>query len=117
MCSGSVFSASDRYTGVPNLWLFERASERILVTWTTSRGGIVLIVITEDGTTRCRSFADPAAFAEHQQAMQGTLEASGWVRTERHPGPVSGPGLRGQVKGRQRTTNKGTADPIYRDQL
>ena len=89
-----AYRPSDRYTGVPNLMLFERASERILVTWTASRGGIVLIVITEDGTTRCRSFADSAAFTAHQQAMQSALDGAGWVRTGRQPPvPVSGPGL------------------------
>ena len=70
---------------MPNLSLFERASECILVTWTASRGGIVLIVITEDGTTRCRSFPNVLAFTEHQQAMQRALTGAGWVRTERQP--------------------------------
>jgi len=70
---------------MPNLSLFERASERILVTWTASRGGVVLIVITDDGTTRCRSFPNLVAFTRHQQAMQRALTGAGWVRTERQP--------------------------------
>jgi hypothetical protein len=79
---------------VAHLWLFERASECILVTWTASRGGVVLIVITEDGTTRCRSFPNLGAFTHHQQAMQRALAAAGWVRTGRQPAaPVSGSGL------------------------
>jgi hypothetical protein len=66
---------------VQQLWVFERASERILVTWTASQGGVVLIVITEDGTTRCRSFGGADAFNAYRQQMQATLREPGWVCT------------------------------------
>ncbi len=62
---------------MPNLSLFERASECILVTWTASCGGIVLIVTTEDRTTRYRSFPNVVAFTQHQQAMQRALSGAG----------------------------------------
>lgn len=62
------------------LWVFERASERILVTWTATKRGVVLIVITEDGTTRCRSFGVKDAFNSYRHQMQATLREAGWVR-------------------------------------
>ena len=44
-------------------------------------GRRVLIVITEDGTTRRRSFGGADAFNTYPHQMQATLREAGWVRT------------------------------------
>jgi hypothetical protein len=56
---------------VQYLWMVERASERILMTWTPANGGMIMIVVTHIGTTQCPSFAVSAE--TRSQGMQAAL--------------------------------------------
>jgi len=71
--------------GMPLFTVYERASERLVVAWTYSRARVVLMVVTEDGRTRWRSFPDPAAFRSYWSGVESALQNAGWVRLQRQP--------------------------------
>ena len=76
---------------MPLFTVYERASERLVVAWTYSRTRVVLMVVTEDGRTRWRSFADPAAFRTYWAGVESSLQNAGWVRLQRQPEPELSP--------------------------
>jgi hypothetical protein len=72
---------------MPLFTVYERASERLVVAWTYSRARVVLMVVTEDGRTRWKSFPDPAAFRSYWSGVESSLLNAGWVRLQRQPEP------------------------------
>jgi hypothetical protein len=70
---------------MPLFTVYERASERLVVAWTYSRARVVLMVVTEDGRTRWKSFPDPAAFRSYWSGVESSLLNAGWVRLQRQP--------------------------------
>jgi len=93
---------------MPLFTVYERASERLVVAWTYSRTRVVLMVVTEDGRTRWRSFPDPAAFRSYWSGVESSLQNAGWVRLQRQPEPeLSSPPVRasarpaGDINGRE----------------
>lgn len=56
---------------VQYLWMVERASDRILMTWTPASGGVFMIVVSHIGTTPRPSFAEAVETVCH--GMQSVL--------------------------------------------
>ena len=76
---------------MPLFTVYERASERLVVAWTYSRARVMLMVVTEDGRTRWKSFPDPAAFRTYWAGVESSLHNAGWVRRQRQPEPELSP--------------------------
>ena len=67
---------------VPQTWIFERASERIVVSRHSFVNCTHLIVVAHDGTTRSRSFDTIDDAILYQALFERALTAAGWVLEE-----------------------------------
>jgi hypothetical protein len=62
---------------MPHVWVYERASERLC---TVSGERVVMMVITEDGSTRWRSFGTEEAFRPSGRTLRRRSVLSGGSR-------------------------------------
>jgi hypothetical protein len=67
---------------MPQTWIFERASERIVVSRHSFVNCTHLIVVAHDGTTRSRSFDTTDDAILYQALFERALTAAGWVLDE-----------------------------------
>jgi hypothetical protein len=67
---------------MPQTWIFERASERIVVSRHSFVNCTHLIVVAHDGTTRSRSFDTTDDAILYQALFERALTAAGWVLEE-----------------------------------
>jgi hypothetical protein len=80
--AGLVHRYFARMLPCPKTWIFERASERIVVSRHQYSGGIQLLVIGRDGATRSRSFTCIEDAVSYQQQFESALISAGWMLEE-----------------------------------
>ena len=67
---------------LPKTWIFERASERIVVSRHQYPDCIQLLVVAQDGATRSRSFTRIENAIAYQRQLESALVGSGWKLEE-----------------------------------